>query len=205
MKITFANLVFSGAVLLSAAAFTTDGGKQATDGPPTKFIDSANMDFSVKPGDDFFEYANGSWVKRNAIPAKETRWGSFNILRQENTDKLLGILNDVSKTPGLPKGSLKQRVGDLYASGMDSIAIEKRGYDPIKPDFVRIAQVSDLNCVISEIVYERTNGEGGALFGFGVGADSKHPNKNIVQFGQGGTSLPDRDYYLKDDARTKKI
>src|SRR5262249_39569967 len=111
----------------------------------------------------------------------------------------------VSDTKGQPKGSLKQRVGDLYASGMDSLTIEKLGYNPIKPDLARIKKISDLNGVINEIVYERVNGEGNPLFGFGVGADSKHPTKNIVQFGQGGTSLPDRDNYLKDDARTKKI
>jgi putative endopeptidase len=204
MKLKLKYLMLSSAVLLSAAAFTPDGKKNA-DGPPTKFIDPANMDLSVKPGDDFFEYANGTWIKQNAIPAKETRWGSFNILHQENTDKLLGLLKEVSKTPGLPQGSLKQRVGDLYASGMDSVAIEKLGYNPIKPDLARINKVAGLNGVISEIVYERVNGEGSPLFGFGVGQDSKHPTKNIVEFNQGGTSLPDRDYYLKDDARTKKV
>jgi putative endopeptidase len=205
MKLKFTNLMLSGAVFLSAMAFTPDGGKKNADSPPAKFIDPANMDLSVKPGDDFFDYANGTWIKQNAIPAKETRWGSFNILHQENTDKLLGLLNEVSKTPGQPKGSLKQRVGDLYASGMDSLAIEKRGYDPIKADLSRIDKINDLNGVINEIVYERVNGEGSPLFGSGVGQDSKHPTKNIVEFRQGGTSLPDRDYYLKDNARTKKI
>jgi putative endopeptidase len=205
MKLKFSNLMLSGAVFLSAVAFTPDGDKKNADGPPAKFIDPANMDLSVKPGDNFFDYANGTWLKQNAIPAKETRWGSFNILHQENTDKLLGLLNEVSKKPGLPKGSLKQRVGDLYASGMDSLAIEKRGYAPIRSDLARISKVNDLKGVISEMVYERVNGEGSPLFGFGVGQDSKHPTRNIVQFGQGGTSLPDRDYYLKDDARTKKI
>ncbi|PLW89626.1 M13 family metallopeptidase, partial [Mucilaginibacter sp.] len=170
-----------------------------------KFIDPANMDLSVKPGDDFFEYANGGWIKQNAIPAKETRWGSFNILRQENTDRLLSLLNEVSKNPNSPKGSLKQRVGDLYASGMDSLAIEKKGYSPIKPDLQRIDKISDLNGVINELVYERMNGIGSPLFGFGVGQDSKHVDNYITQLRQGGTSLPDRDNYLKDDARSKKI
>jgi putative endopeptidase len=205
MKLKFKYLLLSGAVVLSAVAFTPDGGKKKAVGPPTKFIDPSNMDLTVKPGDDFFDYANGTWIKQNAIPAKETRWGSFNILHQENTDKLLSLLKEVSETPGLPQGSLKQRVGDLYASGMDSLDIEKLGYNPIKPDLARINQVADLNGVIGEIVYERTNGLGSPLFGFGVGQDSKHPAKNIVQFNQGGISLPDRDYYLKDDARTKKI
>ena len=205
MKLNVTSLVLSGVVLFSAFAFAPDGDKSNAGGPPAKFIDPANMDLSVKPGNDFFEYANGTWLKENSIPAKETRWGSFNILHQENTDKLLKLLTEVSKTTDQPKGSLKQRVGDLYASGMDSLAIEKLGYNPIKPDLARIKKINDLNGVINEIVYERINGEGSPLFGFGVGQDSKHPTKNIVQFGQGGTSLPDRDYYLKDDDRTKKI
>jgi len=205
MKIKFSNLLLSGTVFLSAVAFTPDGGKNSKTGPPAKFIDPANMDKSIKPGDDFFDYANGTWIKENAIPSKETRWGSFNILHQENTDKLLGLLTEVSKTSGLPKGSLKQRVGDLYASGMDSAAIEKRGYAPIKPDLERVAKISDLNGIVSEVVYERTHGDGGAFFGAGVGQDDKHPTVNIVELRQGGTSLPDRDYYLKDNPRNQKI
>src|SRR6185312_2285302 len=112
---------------------------------------------------------------------------------------------EVSSTTGQPKGSLRQRVGDLYASGMDSLTIEKLGYNPIKPDLARISKINDLNGVINETIHERVNGEGSPLFGFGVGQDSKHPTKNILQFGQGGTGLPDRDNYFKDDARTKKI
>jgi len=205
MKLNITSLILSGAVVFSAFAFAPDGDKNNASGPPAKFIDPANMDLSIKPGDDFFDYANGTWLKQNPIPAKETRWGSFNILHQENVDKLLKLLNEVSSTTGQPKGSLRQRVGDLYASGMDSLTIEKLGYNPIKPDLARISKINDLNGVINETIHERVNGEGSPLFGFGVGQDSKHPTKNILQFGQGGTGLPDRDNYFKDDARTKKI
>src|ERR1700759_2773629 len=135
MKLKFSNFILIGLVCLSVCAFTL-GGKKGHK-TPMKYIDPANMDLSVKPGDDFFEYANGNWVKNNPIPAKETRWGSFGILIQNNTNRLLVLLNDVSKTSH-PKGSLEQRVGDLYASGMDSLAIEKRGFDPIKPALDRI-------------------------------------------------------------------
>lgn len=172
---------------------------------PKEFINPKNMDLSTDPGDNFFEYANGAWIKANGIPAKETRWGSFNILHQENTDKLQKLLTEVSYQPGEAKGSLKQRVGDLYASGMDSLTIEKRGYGPIKSDLARIDGISDLNGLVNELVYERVNGEASPLFGFGVGADEMHPKVNVVSFRQGGTSLPDRDYYLKTDDRTKKI
>lgn len=199
------NVLLAGAVLVTAAAFTPVGNKKGENGPPAKFIDPANMDLSVKPGDNFFEYANGTWIKENAIPAKETRWGSFNILHQENTEKILSILRQVSKAPGQPKGSLNQRVGDLYASGMDSLTIEKRGYNPIKPDLERISKINDLNGVVHEMIVERVNGDASPLFGSGVGADPKRPNVNIVELRQGGTTLPDRDYYLKDNERNRKI
>ncbi len=210
MKLNCINFMLMGLLCLSANTFAAGGGRAKkhkatkTAGPPTKYIDPANMDLSVKPGDNFFEYANGGWLKANTIPAKETRWGSFNILRQTSIDRLLGILNDVSKTTH-PKGSLEQRVGDLYASGMDTLLIEKRGFDPIKPALARIDKITDLNGVISEVVFERTHGEGDPLFRFGVGQDSKHPTKHILDLSQGGTSLPDRDNYLKANPRFKKI
>lgn len=191
-----------GFICLSVCAFTLGGEKGSK--PPMKYIDPKNMDFSVKPGDNFFEYANGNWIKNNPIPAKETRWGSFGMLNQANTDRLLALLKQVSKTRH-PKGSLEQRVGDLYASAMDTVAIEKLGYEPIKPELERINKISDLNGVISEAVFERTHGEGDPLFRFGVGADEKHPNKNIANLNQGGTTLPDRDNYLKVNPRNQKI
>lgn len=210
MKLKFDCIVLAAALSMSVNAFAMDGPKPhkpkhkiAT--PPKKFIDPANMDLSVKPGDDFFEYANGGWLKQNAIPAKETRWGSFNILRQENTNKLIGLLNEVSKTSASqPKGSLKQRVGDLYASGMDSLTIEKRGYDPIKPDLQRIAQINNLETLINEMTYERVRGMSSPIFRFGVDQDEKNVNKYVIGLNQGGTTLPDRDYYLKNDPRSKK-
>ncbi len=202
MKLKFSNFILIGVVCLSVCAFTL-GGKKGPK-PPMKYIDPANMDLSVKPGDDFFEYANGNWVKNNPIPAKETRWGSFGMLNQENTNRLLALLKQVSKTQHA-KGSLEQRVGDLYASAMDTVAIEKLGYEPIKPELERIDKISDLNGVISEVIFERTHGEGDPLFRFGVGQDDKHPNKNVANLNQGGTTLPDRDNYLKANPRNQKI
>lgn len=208
MKSNLGNWMLAAAVCLSANTYAADGGKNGNmkPDPPKKFIDPANMDPTVKPGDNFFEYANGSWLKRNTIPAKETRWGSFNILRDENSKKLQGIVVEASKAAvTAPKGSLTQRVGDLYASAMDTVAIDKRGYTPILPDIKRIDAITDLSGVINEVVYQRANGIGSPLFSFGVRQDSKNVTKYVVGLGQGGTSLPDRDYYLKSDARSKRI
>jgi len=207
MKLKFTNFILIGLLCLSVSAFTVDGGKK---GKPKKtsshkkFIDPANMDLSVKPGDDFFDYADGNWVKNNPIPSKETRWGSFGMLNQENTTRLLALLKEVSKK-NHPSGSLEQRVGDLYASGMDSLTIEKRGFDPIKPSLDRIDKLTDLKSVVNEVVYERTHAEADPLFRFGVSQDSKHPTKHIAELSQGGTTLPDRDNYLKANPRNQKI
>ncbi len=173
--------------------------------PTIKYIDPANMNTAVKPGDDFFDYANGTWVKNNPIPGKQTRWGAFQILAQENTDRVVAILKDASTSKGQPKGSVKQRVGDMFASGMDSLAIEKLGAAPTQVDLERIAHIQSADGVIAEATFERANAIASPFFGFGVGPDSKHPMVNIVNFGQGGTTLPDRDYYLNSDARTKTI
>ncbi len=206
MKLKYSGLVITGAVLFSMNAIAgiepVKGGKPV---PPRKFIDRANMDLAVKPGDNFFEYANGTWLKNNEIPAKETRWGSFNVLRDFNINAVKTLLNKAEADKNTTPGSIEKRVGDFYAAAMDSVTIEKLGYTPIKPELDKISRISDLNGVLNEVAVMRTTGIASPLFGFYIGQDSKNVNKMIVHLSQGGTSLPDRDYYLKSDARTQKI
>ena len=172
---------------------------------PKKLIDPANMDLTVKPGDNFYEYANGIWIKNNPVPAKETRWGSFNELRDFNINAVKSLVEDAAADKAAPAGSVKRRVGDFYAAAMDSLTIEKLGYTPIKADLARIDKIKDVQGVIDQVVYMRTSGIGAPMFGFGVGQDRKNVTKYLASLGQGGTTLPDRDYYLKDDSRTLKI
>jgi putative endopeptidase len=174
---------------------------------PGKFIaiDRANMDFSYQPGDDFYMYASGTWVRNNPVPPKETRWGSFNKLRDFNITAVKNILDDAAKNPSAKPGSAERRVGDFYAAGMDSIAIEKLGYSPIKSDLQQAAALTDLQSVLNEAAYLRTIGAGAPLFGFSVEQDSKYVNNMVPEISQGGTSLPDRDYYLKSDIRSRQI
>lgn len=170
-----------------------------------KFIDPANMDLSVKPGDDFYTYASGTWIKNNPVPAKETRWGSFNELRDFNINAVKSLVEDAAADKSAPAGSVKRRVGDFYTAAMDSATIEKLGYTPIKADLAKIKQIKNIQGVLDQVAYMRTNGLGGGMFGLGVGQDRKNVNKYMVNISQGGTTLPDRDYYLKDDARSVKI
>jgi putative endopeptidase len=172
---------------------------------PKKLIDPANMDLTIKPGDDFYQYANGVWMKNNPVPPKETRWGSFNELRDFNINAVKGLVAEAAADQSAPVGSVKRRVGDFYAAGMDSLTIEKLGYNPIKADLARIKQIKDLPGVIDEVVYMRAAGITSPMFDFGVSQDRKNVNKYLPSLSQGGTTLPDRDYYLKDDQRSVKI
>ena len=190
------------AIAVLSIAKTTIVTAQNT-GKNFKFIDKANMDLSIKPGDNFFLYANGTWLKDNPVPPSKTRWGSFDALRQSSLDRLKLLTEDAAKNASA--NSLNQRVGDLYAAAMDSVAIEKLGYTPIKPELDSINAITTMDEVMNKIATLRIEGVGGVLFGFGVDQDDKNVNQYIPVLRQGGTSLPDRDYYFKNDARSQTI
>jgi len=198
MNKIYSFLAIGGGLLLSQLSFAQE--------KPIKYIDRANMNLSVKPGDDFVEYSNGIWTKNNPIPPKETRWGSFNEIREFNIKAVKLILEEtVAKQASLPKGSVERRVADFYMAAMDSLKIESLGFDPIKSDLKKIQDIQVREDLLREIARFKTQGLGSPFFGFYVGQDRKNVKKMVPQFGQGGTSLPDRDYYLKTDPRTLKI
>ena len=180
-----------------------NGSNVITPAGKMKFIDAANMNTNVRPQDDFYEYANGAWLKKTEIPASERRWGSFNELAEFNQSALKGICEELAAKPGA-KGTLSQKVGDFYAIGMDSVAIEKDGFNPIKPIMSRIEGIKNFDGLLEELTLEYTEG-GGPIFGLFVGQDAKNSTVYATQISQGGTSLPDRDLYLKDDDRSQKI
>lgn len=197
MKTIYQCLVVSG-LLLSSGNLVAQS--------PEKFIDKANMNTKVKPGDDFAEYANGTWVKNNPIPAKETRWGSFNQLRDFNINAVKTILEEAKlNQKNYPAGSIERRVADFYSAAMDSITIEKLGYTPIKADLDKVNTISSKKEVLDALAQFRISGMGSPLFGFGVGQDRKNVEKMVPQLSQGGTTLPDRDFYLKSDVRSAKV
>ena len=168
-----------------------------------KYIDKTNMDASVKPGDNFYQYANGTWLKNNAVPASKTRWGSFDILRQESSERMRTLLEEAAANTG--KDRTTQMIGDFYASGMDSAAIEAKGYQPIQADLAKIAAASTVQDVVKQMAMMPAMGYGGGFVGVRVGADRKNVNKYIPSIGQGGISMGDRDYYLKNDARSMAV
>jgi putative endopeptidase len=169
----------------------------------TVFFDKTGMDSTVKPGDNFFLYANGKWIKNTKIPPSEIGWGSFYTLEDDNLKNLHGILDDVS-TKDNTAGSKDQKVGDLYKSGMDTATIEKLGFEPVKPLLAKINAVKDYKQLISLAADGYKDGDGD-LLGFYVSPDDKISTKNAAHFDQTGLNLPNRDYYLKTDAASKKI
>lgn len=186
---------------ISAVCFGRPGDRFTNE--KIKYIDKSNMDLSVKPGNNFYRYANGNWIKKNPVPASKTRWGSFDELREESSKRLQLLLEDAAKKTNRDRKT--QVIGDFYASGMDSAAIEARGYQPIKPDLDRLKNISSSTDVLHEVAYMRVNGIGGALFNMGIQPDRKNVTKYIPNISQGGTSLGDRDYYLNNDARSITI
>ncbi|HNX95532.1 MAG TPA: M13 family metallopeptidase [Holophaga sp.] len=164
----------------------------------------ADMDTAVKPCDDFFQFANGSWLNRTKIPAEYANWGAFMEIREHNLETLKVILEDVSKRSDWPKGSIQQKVGDFYAMGMDEARIEREGIRPLAPAFQRIAKIKNVKDLVREIAILHRQGVN-AAFGFGVGQDDKDSAHYIAQIAQGGLGLPDRDYYTKDDAKSVEL
>lgn len=197
--------LLAGATVLALASCQQSGSKSTgTATADRKFLDPANMDTTVKPGDNFFMYANGAWLKKNPIPNDQTRWGSFNELQENNYKALHKLLDSAANIKDAKAGSLVQKVGDFYRSGMDSTTIDKAGITPLNDIITRINNIKDVNELVDEIAKEQTEGAS-PVFGFGVSPDDKNVTKEICQFGQGGIGMPDRDYYFDKDERTSKI
>jgi len=185
-------------------AATADAVKPKIDKDPPAF-DVSNMDNSVKPEEDFYTYAIGGWLQKNPIPPEFSRWGSFNELGEQNNDALRVVAEKASKTKTDPKLAPEvQKVGDYFASGMDEKAIEAAKAKPLAEEFKQIDAIKDRAGVLQAVARLHRQGVG-AFFLFSSGADDKNAAMSIAQAYQGGLSLPDRDYYLKEEEASKKL
>lgn len=165
-------------------------------------IDLNLMDRSVKPGDDFFRFVNGTWYDRTEIPADKTSWGSFDELRQNTDNDALAILKEAASKNLDPKSDQAKAV-NVYKTYMDTITRNKKGIKPLKPYLAKInaiKSVKDINTLITEMTPEGGIG----FYTAGVGPDAKNSNRNIVYIGLGSVGLPDRDYYISDDKDSKE-
>lgn len=162
-----------------------------------------NRDTLVNPSENFFMYANGGWFKKNPIPSTEKSNGIFRMIQDTINNQVQTICEKASKS-SFDKGSIKQKIGDFYASGMDSVAINKNGILPLKSELARIELVKNSLTLVEEIAHLHTFGNQTA-FAFYVAQDDKMSSKIALQFMQGGLGLGQRDYYFNTDAETTKI
>jgi predicted metalloendopeptidase len=162
-----------------------------------------NIDTTANPCVDFYQYACGTWVKDNPVPADQSRWGRFDLLEENNRDVLREILETASK-PDAGRESTVRLIGDYYAACMDEKAVEAAGLKPLEDELGQIRGLRDKAQIAA--VVARLHREGAdVMFQFSSGQDFKDSNQVIAQVDQGGLGLPDRDYYLKQDAESEKL
>jgi len=167
-------------------------------------IDPKNIDRSVNPANDFYRFAVGGWLAANPVPAEYPRWGSFNELLEKNMSDLHSILEGAAANTGKSRTPNVQKIGDFYASAMDSASAEQEGTKPLAGEFSRIASVAspeDIPAVVAHLHVCLAN----PMFNFYVNQDAKNSSEVIAQIRQGGLGLPDRDYYTKEDDHSREI
>src|SRR3954470_8977296 len=165
-------------------------------------IDPKNLDAAAKPQDDFFQYANGGWLRANPVPAAYSTWGAFNEVDEHNKQALHAILEKAAKVE--KPGSLEELVGGFYASGMNESAVNIAGIAPLQTDLTHlagIASVSDVQAAMAILHHYNIR----AGFIFASEPDPKDSTMIIGGLGQAGLGLPERDYYFRDDEKSKKL
>ena len=159
-------------------------------------INNEYLDPNVKPQEDFFQFANGNWVKNTQIPSTESRWGSFNELDLSNKKKLIEILENAKNNPGV-KGSQNQLLGDYYSSYINMTERNTIGTKGIEAELLRIQEINRKDFLV-EIIAEQHKDGINSIFGFGIGQDLKNVSNNIAYLSQGGLGLPNKDYYTDE-------
>ena len=203
MKRSLLGLGIAGAlaVAVSSATAATPNGKAQLG---SFGVDLTARDLSVKPGDDFNRYASGQWIDTYVLKDYETNYGSFNQLRDRSEEQTRALMDELLASEDLAAGSNGRKLHDYYASFMDRAGRDAAGIKPLLPVLDRIAKIDSKDKLIAAFGNAGIDGSS-APFGLGVGIDRKDPNQYQVGLGVGGLGLPDRDYYLNQDARFVKI
>src|SRR5690348_16893290 len=189
------------AIVGFAVALAICAGAAANDAPFGPWgYDLSALDRSVKPGDDFYGYANGAWLKRTAIPAERSNWGMHAALAERVLVQLRAIMEDAGKAD---PGTVQGKVGAYYAAFMDEGRIEQLGAAPLKPSLDAIRAADSREAIVA--LMGRANADFyGTLFSVFVQQDAKDPAHYVVGLSQSGLGMPDRDYYLQDSFAAKK-
>ena len=196
-------LTVIGLVAIGLAGVALRGSPNGADQPKSWGFDTANLDKTCKPCDDFYQFAMGGWMKANPIPPEYSVWGSFSQLADKNQKNLREILEAAASTKASP-GTNEQKIGDFYASCMDTTSIDAAGSKPIEPELMLISAIQTLADLQSET--ERLHSKGvGVLFRFNSTQDAKDSTQVVGAAVQGGLGLPEREYYLKPDEKSKQL
>ncbi len=190
------------AVLLTGLAAAQGTGVKKEEPKQVSSFDVNALDKSADPCVNFYQYSCGGWLKNNPIPSDQAAWGRFNELAERNRSLMRDILENAAKATNRTPN--EQKIGDYYATCMDEDAINKKGVAAIQPAMDHINSIQDKNQITGLVAHLHAHGID-ALFGFGSGADFKNAKEVIGQADQAGLSLPDRDYYLKDDAKSVEL
>ena len=189
--------------MMILTTMATGCGEKAVETPKKEVvpaIELSNMDLSINPADDFFRYANNNWLKNNPIPEEYSTYGAFTEIDQHNEILIQDIIDEVSKDENAAQGSVAQKIRDFYNAGMDTVAINERGYSELKPYFEMIDNLNDKAQLAMLMGKLHSNGIGG-FFGAGGSSDPKNAEMVIMHLYQGGLSLTDRDDYLKEETQ----
>ena len=194
---------FYGMVALALITTTSCDNSTKKDMSIIPGFDLANLDTTVSPTEDFFQYSTGGWQKNNPIPDTDSRWGAFNILYEEGQEKIKGLIKDAESNNG-EKGSDSQLIGDFYKSAMDSVGIEQAGLKPLQSRFDRINALESYKDFPSFFATNFRDGMSSPI-AFYISTDQKSSSEHLAATVQSGLSLPDRDYYIVDNERFNKI
>ncbi len=197
MLLFFSIVAFCAALTISAGSATTAAGDTSWG------FSLKNLDRGCKPCDDFYQFAMGGWMNANTIPAEYSTWGSFTVLRDKNLAGMRTILESAANSKAAA-GSNEQKIGDFYSSCMDATAIDAAGSKPLAADLGAVDAIHDRKGLDSEIarLHRQVNN---VAFGFGATPDFKNSSQTIAVAHQGGLGMPDRDYYLRDDEKSKQL
>lgn len=190
--------------ILLASLFTAcKNDNKTANATAVRDVVASNIDTSVNPADDFFQFANGGWMKANPIPESESNWGIGKVLQEDIYNKMRKVAEDAAKTPA-QLGTNEQKIGDFWATGMDTATIDKQGIEPLKPELDEIAAIKDVVGVLNMVAKLQTY-QVSPLFGGFVTQDEKKSDQYALYLWQGGLGLPERDYYFNKDERNTNI
>jgi putative endopeptidase len=167
-------------------------------------FDVKELDDSIRPQDDFYHFVNKKWIDANPIPASESRWGSFVELRLRVDKQLRTILTELETTKNLVSGTPERMIRDFYRSGVDMKKRDALDAKPLEPMRKKIRSIKDLTGMQTVITEMHRTGAS-ALWGSMIDQDSKNTQRYVLHFGQDGLGMPDREYYLKDDAESVRV